>query len=68
MWTVMLAALMSVIVVHHVQMYMAIRHMTWWLFAWCVLSLAMIPFCLILVDYIFGVTLIHRQFSDIFAG
>lgn len=68
LWTIMLASVISVVLVHHVQLYLAIRHLTLWLLGWCVFSVSMIPFCLVLVDYVFGVPLYRRQFSDIFGG
>ena len=68
LWTIMLAAIISVVLIHHFQLFIGIRHVTWWLVAWCVLSFSMIPVCIVLVDFIFGIPLYRRQFTDIFAS
>jgi hypothetical protein len=65
LYTASLAAVMAIVVLHHVQIFQSIRNLTWWLLLWCVISGAMVFMDICLVEYIFGVALLKRQYTDI---
>jgi len=60
LWTVSFAAIICNVAMHHLQLFMSIRHFTWWLILWCFISVSMCPICIICVEYLAGNALIHR--------
>lgn len=66
LWAPGLVSIVSNILVHHVQMMIAVRNWTWGLSIACFFSLLTVPVSFVLVEYFFGIHLWQRHFRDIY--